>query len=72
MDNSHGFVFTDEFDDVAILISLDLAGTSGRARLRVTISELNAFREELIPLSTNVDKLLAPVTAQTESSQFPD
>jgi hypothetical protein len=72
MDNSHEYVFTDEFDDVAILISLDLAGTSGRARLRVTVSELNAFREEMISLSTNVDKLLAPLAAKTESPQFPD
>jgi hypothetical protein len=46
-------VFTDEFDDLSILISLEMGITS--ATLEVTISGPNCVWDELVP--TTVDSL---------------
>lgn len=49
MYNSQRHLFTTEFDDVCILISLDMGITS--ASMQVTISEPNGLWGELVPLS---------------------
>jgi hypothetical protein len=52
----HGFqghVFTNEFDDLSIVISIDIGDAS--ASMLVTISEPNCVWDELVP--TTVDSL---------------
>lgn len=51
MPHSQGHLFTNEFDDLCIVISLDMGGAS--ASMLVTISEPNCFWDELVP--TTVD-----------------
>ncbi len=49
MHNSQEHVFTNEFDEVCIVISLDTGSAS--TSLKVTISEPNGLWDECMPIS---------------------
>ena len=51
MYGSQEHVFTDEFDDLCIAISLNMGIAS--ASMQVTISEPNSVWDELMPVSTH-------------------
>jgi hypothetical protein len=51
MDDSLGHVFIHEFDDLCIVISLDMGITS--ATMHVTISEPNSVWDELVQIPMN-------------------
>lgn len=53
MHGSQRHVFTNEFDDLSIVISIEMDDAS--ARMRVTISEPDCVSSELVP--TNVDSV---------------
>jgi len=51
MHDPEDYVFTNEFDEVCIVISLEIGISS--ARMNVTISELNGIWNERMPVSLN-------------------
>ena len=51
MYDSQGYVFTNEFDDLRIVISLDMGVPS--AYMQVTVSEPDGFWNELVPISVD-------------------
>ena len=55
MHGSQRHVFTNEFDDLSIVISIDMGDAS--ARMLVTISEPNCVWDELVPTTV---ELVAP------------
>jgi hypothetical protein len=50
MNDSQRHVFTNEFDDLCILISLDMEASA--SSMRVTISELDSVWDESVPVFT--------------------
>ena len=51
MHDSQEYIFTNEFDDICIAISLNM--DTAAASMQITISERNRVWDELLPVSTD-------------------